>query len=154
MPEPSASAADAPDVQAVSVRDRVWWSDVDRMGIMYFGRYVRFAEMAETEFFRALGYSYDTLHAQFGIWLARVRLEVDFRSPARLDDEVVCRAELVKIGASSMHFRFPVERVADGTRLADIALVIACLRADTLKTVRTPVPLRALLAARVIERPT
>lgn len=123
------------------------------MGIMYFGRYVRFAEMAETEFFRALGYSYDMLHAQFGIWLARIRLDIDFRSPARLDDELLCRAELVKIGASSMHFRFPVERSADGTRLADIALVIACLRADTLKSVRTPAPLRALLAARVAEPP-
>jgi acyl-CoA thioester hydrolase len=117
------------------------------MGVMYFGRYVRFAEMAETEFFRAIGYTYDDLHAQFAIWLARIRLEIDFRSPARLDDELVCRVELAKVGASSIHFRFPVERAADGVRLADIGLVVACVDAATLKTTRTPPALRERLRA-------
>src|SRR5664279_10026 len=136
----------ASDLETAStVRDRVWWSDVDKMGVMYFGRYVRFAEMAETEFFRAVGYSYDDLHAEFAIWLARIHLEIDFRAPARLDDQLVCRAELVKVGASSIHFRFPVERAADGTRLADIGLVVACLDAATLKTTRTPPALRERL---------
>jgi acyl-CoA thioester hydrolase len=129
----------------VRVRDRVWWSDVDKMGVMYFGRYVRFAEMAETEFFRALGYPYDAIHDQFKMWLARVHLDIDFRAPAKLDDALVCRAELAKIGASSMTFRFPVERESDGLRLADIGLVIACLDAATLKLIRTPAALRAAL---------
>ncbi len=139
----------APQPLRVRVRDRVWWSDVDKMGVMYFGRYVRFAEMAETEFFRALGYSYDEIHAQFGIWLARIHLEIDFRAPARLDDELVCRAQLAKVGASSIHFRFPVERAVDGARLADIGLVVACLDAATLKTTRTPNALRERLTAHV-----
>lgn len=133
----------------VRVRDRVWWSDVDKMGVMYFGRYVRFAEMAETEFFRAIGYSYDQIHAQFAIWLARIHLEIDFRAPAKLDEELVCRADLVKIGASSLHFRFPVERLHDGARLADIGLTIACLDAVTLKSTRTPPALRERLRGEV-----
>ncbi len=140
--------SNAPDaLAAVSVRDRVWWSDVDKMGVMYFGRYVRFAEMAETEFFRSVGFSYDEIHARFAIWLARVHLEIDYRTPAKLDDEIVCRAELLKIGASSLQFRFPVERAPDGRRLADISLTVACLDALTLKTTRTPPPLRELLHA-------
>ena len=134
---------------AIGVRDRVWWSDVDKMGVMYFGRYVRFAEMAETEFFRAAGYSYDDLHEQFGIWLARIRLQIDYRAPARLDDELVCRAELTKVGASSIHFRFPVERVGDSVRLADIGLVVACVDAATLRTARAPAVLRERLRASI-----
>jgi acyl-CoA thioester hydrolase len=133
----------------IRVRDRVRWSDIDMMGVMYFGRYVRFAEMAEAEFFRAIGYSYDELHAQYAIWLARIHLDIDFRSPARLDDEVECRAQLIKVGASSMHFNFPVERASDGTRLADIGLVIASLDAVTLKTTRTPAALRDRLRPHV-----
>jgi acyl-CoA thioester hydrolase len=136
----------------VLVRDRVWWSDVDKMGVMYFGRYVRFAEMAETEFFRAAGYPYDELHAEFAIWLARIRLEIDYRLPARLDDVLLCRAELLKVGASSMHFRFPVERESDGRRLADINLTIACLDAATLKSTRTPPALRERLSAYLTQR--
>ncbi len=136
----------------VCVRDRVWWSDVDKMGVMYFGRYVRFAEMAETEFFRAVGYSYDDIHTRYAIWLARVRLEIDYRAPAKLDDEVVCRAELVKVGASSLHFRFPVERAIDRARLADIRLVVACLDAETLKTTRTPGALRERLRTHIVSQ--
>jgi acyl-CoA thioester hydrolase len=134
----------------VCVRDRVWWSDVDKMGVMYFGRYVRFAEMAETEFFRWVGYSYDEIHAEFAIWLARIHLEIDYRLPARLDEELVCRAELTKVGASSIHFRFPVERASDGARLADISLVVACLDAATLKSARTPPALCERLRPHVV----
>ena len=148
----------APERIEIHVRDRVWWSDVDKMGIMYFGRYVRFAEMAETEFFRALGFSYDELHERFGIWLARVHIDIDYRAPARLDDEIVCIPALVKAAGSTLHFRFAVERAGDGRRLADIALVVACLDAATLKVTRIPPTLgqslRAQLPAALARRPS
>jgi YbgC/YbaW family acyl-CoA thioester hydrolase len=150
-PGPTKFSADEGSALRVSVRDRVWWSDVDQMGIMYFGRYVRFAEMAETEYFRAIGYSYDELHATFGIWLARVHLEVDFRAPARLDEELSCSARVVKLGSASIHFRFAVDRIADERRLADIGLVVACLDATTLRSTRMPPALRERLAA--VEEP-
>ena len=140
---------DTPSASPV-VRDRVYWSDVDQMGIMYFARYIRFAEMAETEFFRSLGYSYDDVRRKFGIWLARIHLDADFRHPAKLDDELLCRTQLEKIGAASVHFRFEVERATDGRRLADIGLVIACLDAATLAATRIPPILRELLDARVL----
>jgi tol-pal system-associated acyl-CoA thioesterase len=128
------------------IRDRVRWSDVDVMGIVYYGRYLRFMEAAETELFRAIGFPYDVLADEHGVWIARIRLECDYRAPARLDDEIVCRAELRKIGGSSMTFTFPIER-ADGTRLVDGTLVLAALDRDTLKATRVPSPLRQALMA-------
>ena len=126
------------------VTERVRWSDLDIMGIVYFGRYVRFVEAAEAEFFRALGFSYAHLSDEFGVWLARVRLEVDYRAPARLDDEIRCRAVLEKTGGSSLTFAFPMER--GGTRLADGTLVLACLDRETLRPVRIPQKLRDAIA--------
>jgi acyl-CoA thioester hydrolase len=129
-----------------AVRERVRWRDVDIMGVVYYGNYLRFIEAAEAEFFRALGVpAYEELAARHGIWLARVRLEIDFRAPARLDDEVLCRAELMKIGGSSLHFTFPIDRV-DGTRLAEATLVLAAL-ARTMRAVRIPDVLRAQLSS-------
>ena len=128
------------------VRDRVRWSDVDIMGIVYYGRYLRFMEAAETELFRAIGFPYDMLADEHGVWIARIRLECDYRAPAKLDDEIVCRAELRKIGGSSMHFTFPIER-ADGTRLVDGMLVLAALDRTTLKAARVPAALREALIA-------
>lgn len=138
---------DAPPLRAgPQVRERVRWSDVDVMGIVYYGRYLRFMEAAETEFFRALGFSYDVLANEHGVWIARVRLACDYRAPAKLDDEVLCRAELRELGGSSMTFAFPVER-ADGTRLVDGTLVLAALDRTTLRATRIPGPLAAALRA-------
>ena len=53
---------------------------------------------------------------------------------------------LRKIGASSMTFAFPVERV-DGTRLVGGALVLAALDRTTLRATRIPAPLKNALAS-------
>ena len=129
-----------------AVRERVRWSDLDVMGVVYFGRYLRFMEAAEAEFFRALGFTYDALANEHGVWLARAHLACDYRAPARLDDEVVCRAELTKLGGASLAFAFPIER-ADGTRLVDGTLVLAAVDRTTLRPARIPEPLRARLGA-------
>ncbi len=129
-----------------AVRERVRWSDLDVMGVVYFGRYLRFMEAAEAEFFRALGFTYDALANEHGVWFARAHLACDYRAPARLDDEVVCRAELTKLGGASLTFAFPVER-ADGTRLVDGTLVLAAVDRTTLRPARIPEPLRARLTA-------
>jgi acyl-CoA thioester hydrolase len=127
------------------VRERVQWSDDDRMNVVYYGRYLRFMETAEAAFFRELGFSYDRIADELGVWIARVKLELSFRSPARLDDEVVCRAELLELGGSSMTFAFPIARV-DGTQLADGRLILAALDRTTLRATRIPKLLRAALA--------
>ena len=127
-----------------SVRERVRWSDVDKMGVVYYGRYLRFMEAAEAELFRMLGFPYDTLSEQLGVWIARVRIELDFRAPARLDDEVVCRAIVRKLGGSSLTLEFPIDRAA-GVRLADGVLVLAALDRETLRPARLPAALSRAL---------
>ncbi len=128
------------------VRERVRWRDVDIMGVVHYANYLRFMEAAESEFFRALGFPYDVIADELGVWIARVRLECDYRAPAKLDDEITCRAELQKLGGSSMTFSFPVDR-ADGVRLIDGSLVLAALDRTTLRATRIPKPLADALRA-------
>jgi len=130
----------------VVVRERVRWSDVDRAQIVYFGKYLRWVEAAEAEFFRAHGFTYDALTGRLGIFMARVHLTMDYRKMARLDDELSCWAELHKVGASSLHFTFPIER--DGERVVDVKLVLACLDRATMKPLRVPAELRSALERR------
>jgi tol-pal system-associated acyl-CoA thioesterase len=126
------------------VRERVRWRDVDVMGVVHYANYLRFMEAAESEFFRALGFPYDVIADRLGVWIARVHLECDYRAPAKLDDEITCRAELRKVGGSSMTFAFPIART-DGTRLVDGTLVLAALDRVTLRATRIPPPLAAAL---------
>ncbi|MDQ6941056.1 MAG: acyl-CoA thioesterase [Candidatus Eremiobacteraeota bacterium] len=128
------------------VRERVRWRDVDIMGVVHYANYLRFMEAAESEFFRALGFPYDVIADELGVWIARVHLECDYRAPAKLDDEIICRAELQKLGGSSLTFTFPVER-ADGVRLIDGSLVLAALDRMTLRATRIPPQLATALRA-------
>ncbi len=128
------------------MRERVRWRDVDIMGVVQYANYLRFMEAAEDEFFRALGFPYDVIADQLGVWIARVHLECDYRAPAKLDDEITCRAELQKIGGSSMTFAFPVDSIG-GTRLVDGKLILAALDRTTLRATRIPAPLAAALRA-------
>jgi YbgC/YbaW family acyl-CoA thioester hydrolase len=134
-------------IHGPTVVQRVRWSDVDKMNVMYYGAYLRYTDAAEAEFFRALGFTYDTLHERYGIWLARVHLDVRYIAPARLDDDLATHAQLEKIGGSSIHLRFPMERPADATQLADVRLVLAALDDTTLRPTRVPDALRSALLA-------
>jgi acyl-CoA thioester hydrolase len=116
--------------------ERVYWSDVDKMDVVYYGTYLRFIERTETAFFRALGYGMDLIGERYGVWLARVHAELDFRRPARLDDELTTWIELRKIGGSSLHFTFGIDRA--GERMVDAKLVLAALDRATLKSKRLP----------------
>ena len=126
------------------MRERVRWRDVDIMGIVYYANYLRFVEAAESEFFRTLGFPYNRLADEFGVWIARIHLACDYRAPAKIDDEIVCRAELLKLGRSSMTFAFPIAR-PNGTKLVDATLVLAALDRMTLRPVRIPRPLMEAL---------
>jgi acyl-CoA thioester hydrolase len=128
----------------LTFRDRVRWSDVDTARIVYFGKFIRWIEAAEGEFFREHGITIESWETNFGVMLARVHLSIDFRSPARIDEWLVCSAELQKIGGSSLHFRFAIDR--DETRIADATLVLACLDLRTMKPTRVPAAVRTALA--------
>ncbi len=80
------------------------------------------------------------------MWIARVHLECDYRAPARLDEEITCRAELRKVGGSSLTFGFPIARI-DGTPLVDGLLVLAALDRTTLRATRLPAALVAALGS-------
>ncbi len=58
-------------------REFVRWSDVDKAGIICYGSYVRFFEIAETELFRSVGYPYSTMFDELDIWLPRKLLHFE-----------------------------------------------------------------------------
>jgi acyl-CoA thioester hydrolase len=75
-------------VRAFSWAARVYWEDTDGGGIVYYANYLRFLERARTEWLRSLGHSQHELARTAGILFAVAGLEVEYRRPARLDDEL------------------------------------------------------------------
>lgn len=68
---------------------RVYYEDTDLAGIVYYANYLKFIERARTEWVRSLGVDQGRLKAEAGIVFAVRRVEADYLSPARFDDEIV-----------------------------------------------------------------
>ncbi|GIW52867.1 MAG: thioesterase [Gemmatimonadales bacterium] len=125
------------------VQEYVRWSDVDYAGIIFYGAYVRFFEIAETELFRAAGVPYGEVFDRFDIWLPRVHLSCDFEYPARLDDCLKVAAYFTRFGRSSVHINFDVVHVASGRIAAAAREVLVCVDRKTMRPRQLPDALKA-----------
>ena len=128
---------------------RVYWEDTDGGGIVYYANYLRFLERARTEWLRSLGYSQQALARDPGIVFAVVSLSVEYRKPARLDDELVITCEPSAEGAVTMRFSQQIYRrepdsgrsAAEADRiglLVEADVRVACVDAATLRPKRLP----------------
>lgn len=124
-----------------SVEEYVRWSDVDHAGIIFYGSYVRFFEMAETEMFRSAGLPYSVFVERLGIWLPRAHFDCDFLYPARLDDRLRVATFVSSLGRTSLTLSFDVWHLGAGRRCASAHEVLVCTDATNL----TPIPIPAVL---------
>ena len=131
------------------VEEYVRWSDVDFAGIIFYGSYVRFFEIAETELFRACGLAYAQVFDRYDIFLPRKAVHSEFYHPARLDDRLRVAAYVGRVGTKSMTLNFDVLR---GPPAAAIALgaagwmVLVCVDRKHLRPRALPAGLIEALA--------
>jgi acyl-CoA thioester hydrolase len=125
---------------------RVYWEDTDGGGIVYYANYLRFLERARTEWLRSLGYSQRELAQEPGIVFAVVSLNIKYRKPARLDDELVITCEPGLEGAATIMFAQRIYRPAGTAEqeytvrdlLVEANARVACLDARTYRPKRLP----------------
>ena len=129
-----------------TIEERVRWGDVDAASIIFYGSYIRFFEIAETELFRSVGMPYGKVFDELDIWLPRVHLECDFHHAAQLDDLLQVSVYVGRFGNKSMRLNFEVRRKSEAEIIADAHFVLAAVRQDTFETVTIPDELRQRLA--------
>lgn len=123
---------------------RVYYEDTDAAGVVYHANYLNYFERARTEFLREQGYSVAEL-ARRGWIFPVVRMEIDFKSPARHDDLLRVDTYTERVGGSSFTLRQQVLRVADNRLLVEAVVVLACV-SPALKPCRIPPDVRECLA--------
>jgi len=115
------------------VSDYVRWSDVDYAGIIFYGSYVRFFEIAETELFRACGMAYGDVFDRYGIFLPRKAVHAEFFLPARLDDHLRVATYVGRVGTTSITLNFDVLTYDAPTLVAAAYQVLVCTGRKTLR---------------------
>ena len=126
------------------ISEYVRWSDVDFAGIIFYGAYVRFFEIAETEMFRACGLAYRQVFDRYQIFLPRKAVHAEFFRPARLDDRLRVATYVGHVGTKSLTLNFDVLAHDSPTLVAAAWQVLVCAGKTSLKS--QPLP-RDLIAA-------
>ena len=133
-----------------TIEERVRWGDVDAARIIFYGSYIRFFEIAETELFRAAGLPYGKVFDELNIWLPRVHLECDFHRAAQLDDLLEVSVYVGKFGRTSLRLNFEVRRkdkdgLIEQNLMATAHFVLVSTRRDNLQPIPVPEELRRAL---------
>jgi len=126
-------------------RYRVYWEDTDAGGVVYHARYLQFLERARSDWLAGLGVSQTELRREQGLIFAVTRMQIDFCSPARLEDELDVFVRVQSVGRARMDFTQQIRRGDD--LLIEAAVRAACLDAERFAPARMPAEIQEKLRA-------
>lgn len=103
---------------------RVRYIETDAMGFLHHARYFGYFEMGRVELFRAQGGDYRDMEER-GFLFVIVRLECNFRKPARFDDLLTLTTRVTRLTPAKLEHEYRLRRHDDV--LADARSVLACV---------------------------
>jgi acyl-CoA thioester hydrolase len=98
---------------------RVRYAETDQMGVVYHANHLIWFEIGRVELLRQVGFSYRDMESRDGRFIAVVEVKCRYRAPARYDDQILVRTQLLNVRDSVIHFGYELQRVEDGTLIAE-----------------------------------
>jgi acyl-CoA thioester hydrolase len=102
-----------------SARTRVGFSDTDAQGIVYYGRYLPYIDLARVEYHRKLGLLGMDI-GEPGVEFVMRACTIEYHAPAVFDDELELHIRAARIGRTSATYECAAYRCRD-----DVLLVTA-----------------------------
>jgi acyl-CoA thioester hydrolase len=124
--------------QPFILNERVRWIDCDAAQIIYYGAYVRFFEIAETEMYRSVNLPYATAFKTLNCFPIRATFHCDFKSPALLDDLMAISLWVSHWGTTSFTISFRFLRAGTDVVLAEGFCRLVTVSLDEKK--KRPIP--------------
>jgi acyl-CoA thioester hydrolase len=123
---------------------RVYYEDTDFTGVVYHGNYVRYFERGRSDFLRLAGVGHaELLERPDPLAFTVTRLEIEFRSPARIDDALQVRTTYDVVRGPRLSIS---QRILRGeTLIASAQVGAACISLDG-RARKPPKDLVALLS--------
>ncbi len=122
---------------------RVRYKDTDRMGVVYYGNYLTFFEVARAEYMRQLGFSYARLEAE-GYSLVVIEAALKYHANVGYDALLGIKVRVAELRQVRLRFDYEVFDES-GQLLVSGHTAHACVNSGGRPT-RIPAPLRSLLA--------
>jgi acyl-CoA thioester hydrolase len=115
---------------------RVYYADTDAGGIVYHSNYLNFCERARTELLRAKGIVQSKLISDFGISFVVKSIKIDFNRPAKLDDLLTIRTQIIESSSIILKMKQNIFNTK-GENIIEAKVEIVCLNKNS-KPVRIP----------------
>lgn len=135
-------------------RLKVRFGQVDYAGIMYYPRFFEnFHAVFEDMFTDGLGVPYTDLLKKRRIGFPTVNIETDFRKPFRFGETMRLVLDVLKIGESSIVFRYRGynDDDPDDAPSVEARHVVVTLDLDSFETLSTPDDIRSILAPLLVD---
>jgi len=84
---------------------RTRYSEVDKMGYVYYGNYATYFEVGRVEAMRELGVNYRELE-ESGIMMPVIRYEINYKKPAFYDEVLTIVTRVRKVPLSRIMFEY------------------------------------------------
>ncbi len=115
---------------------RIYYEDTDAGGVVYHANFLRFMERARTEWLRELGYELTALEQEFGFLFAVRSVDIDYLSPAHLNDLLKIEVSIARQGKASLDIDHKVHR--DETLVCRARIKLAGIAADSFRPMALP----------------
>ena len=104
---------------------RVYYKDTDAGGVVYYANYLRFFEMARTEYMREIGISIEA-YINNGTLFMVVHAELDYKSPARYGDILSIATCVVDLKKASFAFQHQITNQANQQLIVTGKIRLCC----------------------------
>ena len=107
-----------------SYKLKVFYEDTDSGGVVYYANYLKFFERARTEAITEIGLSNKKLLEENGIFIIVKSCNIEYRRPAKLEDQLEIKSNIISISNTSFKMRQKAFRDKELITDCEIHLVI------------------------------
>jgi acyl-CoA thioester hydrolase len=129
-----------------SAQTRVGFSDTDAQGIVYYGRYLPYFDLARVEYHRKLGLLGMEIGEEGQEFVMRA-LTVDYHAPAVFDDLIAVYVRLARIGRTSATYELAAYRAHDDVLVVTATQTLVLVDLDERRPVAIPEPYKEAVRA-------
>jgi acyl-CoA thioester hydrolase len=125
-----------------SALTRVWFSDTDAQGVVYYGRYLPYFDHARTEYHRHLG-----RFAAPGSEFVMRASSVEYHAPARFDELIEAFVRVSRIGRTSVTYECAAYRLPDDALMVTAQQTLVLVDVEGRRPSPVPDDFRAAIKA-------
>ena len=112
--------------------------EIDRAGIVFFGRFYEYCHVALEEVLAAMFGHPAAIFESLGFGMPLVHSEADYSAPTRMGDKLTIEVTIERLGRRSVTFAYRIVGTDDGIQRCTVTLVHAFVNMETFTGIDVP----------------